>query len=166
MRDVSRILALAAVVLALVAAATVLGWKSSPSSAVSDIQTSFEENDSSSESAPQQQVTASWAIKDATLLVAVELRSVSSRLSTITLLLAAITAASVSIALGGSSKVDPATYGAASLATTPAGSPPATTSIGGVTVCRFCGERTPSDEPNCKWCKRRLEDAVEASPST
>jgi hypothetical protein len=90
MRGLSIGLMVLGIALLVVAGNTAASWKWTSASAPQAIQNDFKVNDASSQSAPQQQVTASWAIKDATILTATEVQLVSSRLETIALLLAAI----------------------------------------------------------------------------
>ena len=100
MRTVVTGIAILGLVLVIVAGASVLGWRSVPGSATDTIRGNFKTNDASADSAPKQQVTADWAIKDGVLLAADQLEVIVSRLTTVVILLAAIALGALACAFG------------------------------------------------------------------
>jgi hypothetical protein len=81
MRKFSQFLAFVALAIALVSGVMLM----SSGSKTRAIRTSFELNEASADSAPKQQVVASWAVRDTALLIADEIPAVGALLLSIAL---------------------------------------------------------------------------------
>lgn len=121
MKSVPLVLIAVAAVALVAALATMLTWQSALDVSIADVQADFEANEALADSAPQQQVVAAWATKDASLLNAASLQRISSQLTTISALLATIAMATIAAGLGFvlGSKSASATAGEATAVDTP-----------------------------------------------
>jgi len=104
MRIVSIVLVALGLVALLAGGASATAWITTGDGVAASIESAFVTNDASSKSAPQQQVTASWAIKDATLLTATELKGISTKMDTIAVLLVAVVLTTAGAVFGSLSR--------------------------------------------------------------